>query len=47
MLVVEKNPLEIERLKKELSKSFDIKYFSSTQHILGMKVSHDRRTLSR
>lgn len=42
MLVVGKDISKIDRLKKELSKSFDMKDLGAAQHILGMKISRDR-----
>ena len=43
MLVVGKDKSKIDRLKKELNKSFDIKDLEPSQHILRIKISRDRR----
>ena len=43
MLIIGHDSSKIDRLKRELSKSFVIKDLGSTKHILGMKISRDRK----
>jgi len=43
MLVVSKDKSKIDRLKKKLSKSFDMNDLGPAQHILRIKISHDRK----
>jgi len=43
MLVVGKNKSKIGRLKKELSKFFDMKDLGPAQHILRIKISRDSK----
>ncbi|CAL1383494.1 unnamed protein product [Linum trigynum] len=43
MLIVGRNVGEIDRLKKELSKSFAMKDLGPAKQILGMRISRDRR----
>ncbi|CAL1379209.1 unnamed protein product [Linum trigynum] len=43
MLIVGRNVREIDRLKKELSKSFAMKDLGPAKQILGMRISRDRR----
>ena len=42
MLIIRRD--KIEKLKKELSKSFDTKDFGPAKQLFGMKISHDRKT---
>jgi len=42
MLIVGANMAEIERLKKQLSKNFEMKDLSPAKQILGMRISRDR-----
>jgi len=44
MLIVRRDKSKIEKLKKELSKYFDMKDLGLTTQILGMKISRDRKT---
>ena len=44
MVIVGRDKFKIENLKKELSKSFDIKDLGSGRIILEMKISRDRKT---
>ena len=43
MLIVERDKSKIEKLKKELSKSFAMKNFGLARQILGTKISLDRK----
>lgn len=43
MLIVDRDTIKIDRLKKELSKSFAMKDLGPTRQILGMKISRDRQ----
>ena len=43
MMIIGHDSSKIDRLKKELSKSFAMKDLGSAKHILGMKISHDRK----
>ena len=43
MLIIGHDSSKIDRLKRELSKSFATKNFGSAKQILGMKISHDRK----
>ena len=43
MLIIGHDSSMIDRLKRELSKSFSMKDLGSTKQILGMKVSRDRK----
>ena len=43
MLIIGHDSSKIDRLKRELSKSFAMKDLRSTKQILGMKISHDRK----
>jgi len=42
MLIVGANITEIDRLKKQLSKNFEMKDLGPTKQILGMRISRDR-----
>ena len=44
MFIVRRDKSKIEKLKKELSKSFDMKDLRLASHILRMKISRDRKT---
>jgi ATP-binding cassette subfamily B (MDR/TAP) protein 1 len=44
ILIVGKNVSGIARLKKELSKSFAMKYLGPTKCILGMRIERDRKS---
>jgi len=44
MVIVGRDKFKIENLKKELSKSFDIKDLGSGRIILEMKICRDRKT---
>ena len=43
MLIIGHDSSKIDRLKRDLSKSFSMKYLGSTKQILGMKISCDRK----
>ena len=43
MLIIGHDSSKIDRLKRELSKSFAMKDLGSAKQILGMKISHDRK----
>ena len=43
LLIVGHNMSKIEKLKKELSKSFSMKDLGPTKQILGMKITRDRK----
>ena len=43
MLVAGSNMLEINNLKKQLSKEFEMKDFGAANQILGMRISRDRK----
>ena len=43
MMIIGHDSSKIDRLKKELSKSFAMKDLGSAKQILGMKISHDRK----
>ena len=43
MLIIGHDSSKIERLKRELSKSFSMKGLGSVKQILGMKISRDRK----
>ncbi|CAH9062481.1 unnamed protein product [Cuscuta epithymum] len=43
MLIVGKDAVKINQLKKELSKSFDMKDLGPAQQILGMQITRDRK----
>ena len=43
MLIIDHDSSKIDRLKKELSKSFAMKDLGSVKQILGMKISRDRK----
>jgi len=43
MLIVGQDVHRIDKLKKELSKSFDMKDLGPAQLILGMKITRDRK----
>ena len=43
LLIIGHDSSKIERLKRELSKSFSMKGLGSAKRILGMKISHDRK----
>ena len=43
MLIIGHDSSKIDRLKRELSKSFAMKDLGSKKHILGMKISFDRK----
>ena len=43
MLIVGKDAMKISQLKKELSKSFDMKDLGPAQQILGMRIIRDRK----
>ena len=43
MLIIGHDSSKIDRLKRKLSKSFAMKDLGSMKHILGMKISHDRK----
>ena len=43
MLIIGHDSSMIDRLKRELSKSFSMKDLGSVKQILGMKISHDRK----
>ena len=43
MLIIGHDSSKIERLKRELSKSFSMKDLGSVKQILGMKISRDRK----
>ena len=42
MLIVGRDTGKIDKLKKELSKSFEMKDLGSTSQILGIKISKDK-----
>jgi hypothetical protein len=44
MLIVGRDTSKIDKLKKELSKSFSMKDLGSAKQILGMKISRDRKS---
>ena len=46
MLIISHDSNKIDRLKRELSKSFAMKDLGSMKQILGMKISHDRKNRS-
>ena len=43
MLIIGHDSSKIDKLKRELSKSFSMKDLGSAKHILGMKISRDRK----
>ena len=43
MLIVERDKSKIEKLKKELNKSFDMKDLGPARQNLGIKISRDRK----
>jgi hypothetical protein len=43
MLIICRDTSKIDRLKKELSKSFNMKDLGPAKQILGMKISRDRK----
>ena len=43
MLIIDHDSTKIDRLKRELSKSFAMKDLGSAKQILGMKISRDRK----
>ncbi|RVW27983.1 Retrovirus-related Pol polyprotein from transposon TNT 1-94 [Vitis vinifera] len=43
MLIIDHDASKIEKLKRELSKSFAMKDLGYAKQILGMKISHDRK----
>ena len=43
MLIIGHDPSKIDKLKRELSKSFAMKDLGPVKHILGMKISRDRK----
>ena len=45
MLIISHDSSKIDRLKRELSKSFAMKDLGSTKQILGMKISRDRKNM--
>ena len=45
MLIIGHDSSKIDRLKKELSKSFAMKDLGSVKQILSMKISHDRKNM--
>ena len=45
MLVIGHDSSKINKLKRELSKSFSMKNLGLTKHILGMKISRDRKNM--
>ena len=45
MLIIGHDSSKIDKLKRELSKSFSMKDLGSTKHILGMKISSDRKNM--
>ena len=44
-LIIGHNSSKIDRLKKELNKSFSMKDLGSTKQILGIKISCDRKNM--
>jgi hypothetical protein len=44
MLIVGRDTSKIDKLKKELSKSFSMKDLGSAKQILGIKISRDRKS---
>ena len=45
MLIIGYDSSKIDKLKRELSKSFSMKDLGSAKQILGMKISHDRKNM--
>lgn len=43
MLIIDYDARKIKELKRELSKFFAMKDLGSAKHILGMKISRDRK----
>ena len=43
MLIVDHDANRIQSLKTELNKYFAMKYLGSAKHILGMRITHDRK----
>eukprot|EP00253_Pinus_taeda_P032818 PITA_32818 len=46
MLIASKSMEEINRLKAQLSRTFDMKDLGATKHILGMEIHRDRKMVS-
>jgi len=42
MLIAAKNKINVQKLKAQLKKKFDMKIFGEAKKILGMKITRDR-----